>query len=424
MEHNFVNLFRSNTLLQAAELDALISGSEYLTFDAVFASDKIVPADLQAILKKYGWFWIHLDKTKKDFVVNDISLEMDEKNCQLSYMDTSNGRIEQHNFTDFLKLLSESSSDIGKALIRLAEASGEGRSRLPVDALFPGFPQAPIASIPFPVLASGEASFTDIYTDFLYNSGFTNFPQYYFKYLDGITDLTQAEKAVRFTTALEKFITPQSKGPIPIFCNCIVTSKMQLFKLIGLIPIDFVVEGDTTSYDPDVETFVKKSTGLGMYDFAYGLGLSGLTKSFLPFLIKKGYNVATDSVSNRVAFVINFMNKIIKKLTPYTPRRKRKISLKMVSIRATDTNKMHDFIVKIKDVTKLHPFAFQLDLGIPHFVTMVYNPFSDTIEIIDPYNAGVFTQQIVESGGKFSLVIGSPFNTYPTHRFYVFSELN
>lgn len=137
MSNEFLKLFQSNTALSLENKKVLVEKmKEILTFDAVFANKKLVPADLAALLQKYGWFWVSIDadpdkgRRPHAVVVNDVTESTDSADAQVKYYDVADGQVKEVNFTDFIDWVKQGvliDEHLSYVVIRLKNAPGEGK---------------------------------------------------------------------------------------------------------------------------------------------------------------------------------------------------------------------------------------------------------------------------------------------------------
>lgn len=140
MNDKFLNLFRNPAeggLNQSDKKELIQSFNQLLTFDPLFTKeDRVLPAEIAALLQKYGPFWVTLDvdsgigRRLHAVVVTDISKDTPPENTKVKYYDVADkSAIRESNFTDFLagvKAAKIYDGDLETAIVRLKEPIGEG----------------------------------------------------------------------------------------------------------------------------------------------------------------------------------------------------------------------------------------------------------------------------------------------------------
>lgn len=386
-----------NKILLAEEWD------ETLELDDLFSREQVRPVDIADMLRKYGWFWVSIERDAKnndqvtDIVVVDLHNETDTAKSEIQYYDTRSGEMQTGNFTDFVQRVKQGNQAeaLKTAIMRLNKNRFEGSSGL----RFPGFPAKSYKRDAFPP----NEKFIRLYQDFLYYSDKKSFAAYLYSYLVGIAGMTTEEKAIFFEEMIYfKFNTMQAS--LRIQENCVMSTKVTLFKLMGLLPHGFEVlafKEDPrlpvgsprttwiTDYPEDLHKWLKEELDLNIYEFTTIMGLTGALDMESAAYKKMG--LQENTAAGRREVVISYLNnKIIPFLLKHTPHASATMQVNPYLIRENKKEEIHEFIVKLGDPATLFPAGIQVihSSGLPHFIAVVHNPFKNTLIVLDPLITG------------------------------------
>lgn len=405
MGANFKTLLHSNTLLTVEDKTQLLKKYDHiLEADDVFTRPDINPSDIADILRKYGWFWVSIEKDPKnnngvsDLVVADISNIADTAKAEVQYYDTRLGEMQTSNFTDFVNRIKQGNPAevLENVMVRLMRSPFEGAEQVQ-------FPADPGNKLVFPSEEQGIRKIQRLYKDFLYYSDKKSFAAYLYSYLQGITDMSIEKKAKLFNEHIYSFNTRQ--WSLKLYENCVFSTRTTVLKLMGLLPMEFevlnfeMVNGVFTApYPEKMVQQLQAELNLKTREFCTIMGLTGINDLEQEIYVNR-FGYTGNSAEGRQEAALQYLNgKIIPFFAGHSPKKTNQPVFKKNKLNKDDANDLHAVLLKMGDPTSLMPVILHVTHSsrLDHYIALVYNPFMDALVVLDPLVIGDVNDGVLE----------------------------